>query len=213
MSVSFDALLNSPRLKVYFDRIGDCLQQEQAARAKFREEMNEDTRAEFINGKVFMHSPAKFGHNRTAERIQKILDRFVGDRDLGIVGHEKYLVELTRNDVEPDVVYWQASKSKQFTDQQMAFPPPDLVVEVLSPSTEANDRGTKFEDYAAHGVTEYWIVDPDQKTLEQYLLKGEDYELKLKSGNGKVASVAIAGGVFNIEAFFDDALAREELRK
>ncbi len=43
---------------------------------------------------------------------------------------------------------------------QSKFPAPDLIVEVLSESTEANDRGIKFEDYAAHGVVEYWIVDP-----------------------------------------------------
>lgn len=211
MSVAFDTLLNSPRLKFYFDRISDCLQKEHAARIRFREEMNEDTRAEFINGKVFMHSPAKFIHNTTAERIFEILKSFVRYNGLGHVGHEKYLVELTRNDVEPDVIFWQKAKSELFKNHQLLFPPPDLAIEVLSPSTEAIDRGTKFEDYAAHGVTEYWIVDPDQRTLEQYLLNGENYELKLKSGNGKVTSTAIVGGVFLIEAFFDDELARREL--
>ena len=50
------------------------------------------------------------------------------------------------------------------------FPPPDLVIEVLSPSTERNDRTIKFQDYAAHGVGEYWIIDADAQVIEQYTL-------------------------------------------
>src|SRR5690606_37641379 len=92
------------------------LQREERLRARFREEMDEDTRAEFLNGEVFVHSPAKFKHNRIAQRAYKLLDSFVAPRHLGIVGHEKHLVALTRNDVEPDVVYWRAEKSAAFTD-------------------------------------------------------------------------------------------------
>ena len=52
---------------------------------------------------------------------------------------------------------------------------PDLVVEVLSPSTAQNDRGHKKEVYAKCGVREYWIVSPDNKSVEIYL--NEDAEL------------------------------------
>src|SRR4051812_19424340 len=103
MSALLDQLLKSPRLKVYHDQIGERLRQEQKAREQFREQMHEDTRAEFINGEVFMHSPAKFKHNATAERIYLMFRTFVTKHHLGYVGHEKYLVGLTRNDVEPDV--------------------------------------------------------------------------------------------------------------
>src|SRR5947208_994195 len=94
MSSLFDQLLKSPRLKVYHDWIEERLRLEQQARKKFRDEMHEDTRAEFINGEVFLHSPAKFRHNRTAERIYRLLDAYVRQRHMGIVGHDKYLVEL-----------------------------------------------------------------------------------------------------------------------
>ena len=42
----------------------------------------------------------------------------------------------------------------------MLFPAPDFAVEVLSPSTQKNNRGIKFDDYALHNVSEYWIIDP-----------------------------------------------------
>ena len=82
--------------------------------------------------------------------------------------------------------------------------PRKAILEVLSESTEHIDRGTKFEDYATHGVTEYWIVDPDKQVVEQYALKGKVYELQFKSGNGTLKSIAIVGGNFPVEAFFDD---------
>ena len=54
---------------------------------------------------------------------------------------------------------------------------PDLVVEVLSPSTAKNDRSHKKEVYASCGVQEYWIVDPISKAIEQYLLKSGQFVL------------------------------------
>ena len=50
------------------------------------------------------------------------------------------------------------------------FGAPDLVVEVLSPSTAKNDRGYKKDVYAKYGVKEYWIAVPETKSIEQYLL-------------------------------------------
>ncbi len=61
---------------------------------------------------------------------------------------------------------------------------PDLVVEVLSLSTEARDRGIKKDAYEAAGVREYWIVDPDDKAVEVYILENGKYKL---SGGFKVA--------------------------
>ena len=213
MTALMEQLLKSPRLRHYFDEIAERLRAEEAARQRFREQMNDDTRAEFINGEVVMHSPSKRHHNRTAERAHLLLKTYVEGRDLGEVGHEKYLVELTRNDVEPDVVFWSRAKSAAFRADQLLFPPPDLVVEVLSESTAHIDRGTKFEDYAAHGVTEYWTIDPDAESLEQYVLAGEQYELRIKSGDGTVRCAAIPGAKFPVRALFDDAENRSAVRR
>ena len=83
------------------------------------------------------------------------------------------MVSLSRNDYEPDVCFWSINKSNRFQQRQAQFPAPDFVVEVLSVSTEANDRGIRYQDYESHGVREYWIVDPEKQTVEQYLLEAD----------------------------------------
>jgi Uma2 family endonuclease len=68
------------------------------------------------------------------------------------------------------------------------------------------DRGVKFEDYAAHGVGEYWLVDPENERLEQYLLEGESYQMAFKADNGTVSSRVVAG--FAVYLTFTRAHAR-----
>jgi Uma2 family endonuclease len=141
--------------------------------------------------------------NAATKNLLKLLDAFVESRGLGTVGYEKILVSLTRNDYEPDIAFWKADTARAFNPKQMRFPAPDLVVEVLSPSTEATDRATKFDDYAAHGVSEYWIVDPGAQTVEQYTARGGCYELLIKARSGALTSVAVPGFEIPIRAIFD----------
>jgi Uma2 family endonuclease len=86
---------------------------------------------------------------------------------------------------------------------QIRFPAPDFIAEVLSSSTEAKDCGIKYEDYAAHGVGEYWLVNPAEQVVEQYILHGESYKLRMKSDSGLVKSKVIAGFEIPIQAIFD----------
>ena len=136
--------------------------------------------------------------------LAKLLHTYTAVNKLGYVGAEKLLVSLTRNDYEPDVCFFGNEKAKKFKPAQMQFPAPDLVVEVLSKTTEAHDRGIKFTDYAAHGVSEYWIVDPDTETLEQYILDDGEYELIMKSKDGMVESRAVAGFKIPVRAIFSE---------
>lgn len=84
---------------------------------------------------------------------------------------------------------------------------------MLSPGTEKNDRGVKFRDYAAHGVREYWLVDPEAEVVEQYELAAEAYTLRLKSGSGNLASRVVPGFDVAIRAFFDEQANLAELRR
>ncbi len=190
------------------------LEKERQRREQFYANVDEDMKAEFINGEVVIHSPVKKVHSDVTKWLTKVLDTFVDIFNLGFVGFEKVMVALTRNDFEPDVVFFKREKALLFTDETWKYPAPDFVVEVLSKSTEDNDRNLKFKDYAAHGVAEYWIIDPVKKTLEQYLLgENGEYELVLKAHKGTVESQAVAGFSIQIEALFDAQANMAELQR
>ena len=133
------------------------------------------------------------------------MDTYVSKHNLGYVGYEKVLVTLTRNDYEPDIVYFGPEKARTLEPEQTKFPAPDIVVEVLSPSTESIDRGVKFLDYAAHGITEYWIIDPQTEIFEQYVLQGETYQLRRKTDSGIIRSVVLEGFAIPVRAIFDQS--------
>lgn len=198
-----DQIVQSPRMPKYVEQLVHILEAERVAREKFYDWLPDDKKAEFINGEIVVHSPVKLEHESASSKLYRLLSTYVDKHKLGYVGHEKLLVCLTRNDYEPDVCFWRSELSSRFGDKQMKFPAPDLAIEVLSPSTEAFDRKVKFEDYAAHDTEEYWIVDPDARMIEQYLLEGDHYELAVKSADGTLHSRAIKGFEMPVQAAFD----------
>jgi len=206
-----EQLLRSPRLPAVAEQLGALVADETARRQHFIDTVLESEKAEFINGEKVVHSPVKLLHNVTAKRLLVLMDAYVGAHDLGYVGYEKLMVSLTRNDYEPDICFFNAATAATFQPDQMRFPAPDLAVEVLSASTEANDRGIKFEDYAAHGVVEYWLINPDTETVEQYRLSGNGYELVMKAQTGELHSSVVPGFVIPVRAIFDDAINRATL--
>ncbi len=150
-------------------------------------------------------------HNRVGKRLLILLDAFVQIHGVGLVGYEKLMVSLSRNDYEPDLCYFGKEKADQFAPDQMRFPAPDLVVEVLSESTEERDRGVKMEDYAAHGVAEYWLINPETEVIEQYLLTNDQYTLHLKLNSGTLESAVITGFTIPVRAVLDDEMNRQTL--
>ena len=181
MNINVEKTLEMPDAVLFARKLENALQAEQQKRRHFYEIVEENKKMEFINGEIVFHSPVKLQHNDATFLLGMLLKAFVNKNNLGFVGVEKIMVSLTRNDYEPDLCFFGKEKSKSFKRNQAQFPAPDFVVEVLSDSTEKNDRETKFQDYAAHGVGEYWIIDAEKETVEQYFLQDEKYELLLKS--------------------------------
>ncbi len=204
MDAVLEQLLDSPKLALYLRQIEDVLEREKAARQQFYRDLHDDQKAEFINGEVIVHSPVKKHHNDCGQRLLTLLRTYVAKHDLGVVGYEKILIRLTRNDYEPDICFFVKDKAATFLPEHMFFPTPDFVVEILSDSTEKKDRDTKFKDYAAHGVKEYWIIDPIDESLEQYLLGQDDYKLILKSDSGEVKAREVSGFSIPVQALFND---------
>ncbi len=213
MEPVLETLIHSPKLATYYRQLEELVTEEQQRRQQFYDSMNEQQKVEFINGETVIQSPVKLEHEFTSNNLNILLRVYVNHYDLGYVGHEKMLVTLTRNDYEPGICYWRREKSEKFTPDQTKFPAPDLVVEVLSPSTEVTDRTIKFEDYATHGVQEYWIIDPQQKIVEQYILKEDHYELQQKADSGILKSFAVAGFQIPAPAIFDQQEHLKALQK
>ena len=133
---------------------------------------NDGKRHEIIDGRHFMNPAPIPYHQSVAGRIYVQLFGGVEDNECGTVYHAPIDVQLSDFDVvQPDIVVVLAG-NRIITPTKIKGSP-DLVVEVLSPSTRKNDEQLKKQLYQQHAVPEYWIVDSDEKAFSQFLLNGQ----------------------------------------
>ncbi|MEM6319154.1 MAG: Uma2 family endonuclease [Bacteroidota bacterium] len=203
-----EAILKRPDAALQLEYFQKVMSEEKARRKAFYEWVTEDVKAEFINGEVVVHSPVKRRHWDANDLLSSLLSFYVRIRKLGRIGTEKVMISLTRNDYEPDLVFFSQEKIATFGKDQVLFPAPDFIVEILSPSTAKNDKTTKKEDYALHGVAEYWIVDPQKQQIDQYILSegSTDYfPAKTHQLGQTIRSTVIKGFKMEVAAIFDEA--------
>lgn len=199
----FDEILQSPNLREIIDELEAAWADEQKRRHEFWADIDENIKAEFIMGEIIYHSPIYGRHWMASSNLTRRLLPFVYDQDLGKIAYEKVMVRLTRNDYEPDICFWKKERTLDFGKKQSAFPAPDFIIEILSDSTKERDYGIKMTDYALHGVQEYWIVDTDSHTVEQYLLEKGTYQLAQKLKEGNLSSEVINGFIMNVSEIFE----------
>jgi Uma2 family endonuclease len=206
-------ILSEPDAYFLLQAVAHALEDEKTRRIAFYNDITEQEKVEFINGEIVVHSPVMKRHNTASLLLARLMSVYADVHQLGFVGIEKIMITLTRNDYEPDICFFNAEKSKDFTNKQTLFPAPDWIVEILSEGTKDRDRGIKFKDYQAHGIEEYWIIDPDHQTIEQYHLEGGAYELILKASEGHIKSYVLKGFQIPIQAVFDENLNVETLKR
>ena len=204
MNALLEPILKSPALPSYLAELERTMEAERERREVFYDEITEDDTWEFINGQVFMHSPSRAAHLLVLDNLHLALIQHVRAHKLGWLGREKALCVFPRNDYEPDIVFFSPAKARLIKPETMKFPVPDFIVEVLSPSTAKHDRGVKWEDYQTNGVGEYWIVAPEAKTVEQFLLKDGRYPKRVTARTaGVLESPAVRGFKLPVKAIFD----------
>jgi Uma2 family endonuclease len=210
-----EKIMASPNAPQLLDALYAAMQNEKERRHDFREWITPAIKAEFINGQVVLHSPVKKRHFSVTDLLSSLLSFYVRVKKLGRVATEKALIALTRNDYEPDLVFFSKEKYDTFTEDQMLFPAPDFVVEILSKSTATIDRGIKKQDYAEHGVREYWIIDPIRQRIEQYILfspTDKTYSPPKSFGLAdEIESYVIKGFVIPVQAIFDETVNVETI--
>ena len=125
----------------------------------------DDLRHEIIFGEHVVTPSPRFAHQVIVGRLFVELHRFVGEHGLGVVLTGPYDVLLEGGHVlVPDLIFMSHRTLERNTKLNLQGPP-DLAVEVLSPSTSRRDLGVKRDLYESSGVQEYWVVDPDAGTV------------------------------------------------
>jgi Uma2 family endonuclease len=209
-------IMASPDAPSQIDALYEAMQDEKTRRHDFRQWITPSIKAEFINGEIVLHSPVKKRHFSVTDLLSSLLSFYVRVNKIGRVATEKAMIALTRNDYEPDLVFFSKEKYDTFTEDQMLFPAPDFVVEILSKKTAAKDRGIKKQDYAAHGIQEYWIIDPIRQQIEQYILfspKDKQYfPPKIFSLSDDIESHIIKGFIIPVQAIFDETVNVETMQ-
>ena len=150
-------------------------------------ELPEHPRAEWVDGEAVLRmTPPVWGHGTAQSRLGAVLINTFPD---GHLATEAFLV-LPRNRVRlPDLMMVEEPPADGWVRT-----PPLLVVEVLSPSTRSEDTIRKSADYARGGVGQYWIVDPDLRTIDAWkLVEGEWEQLAHLDDTHPTAEVELAG--------------------
>ena len=110
---------------------------------------------------------------------------------------------LSENEVrQPDIAIIHKSCVNLITNRGIKGNP-ELVVEILSPSSIKRDRKDKLNTYAKYGIHEYWLIDPVQMALEQYTLKGNSYILnEVYTGEDTIQSKNLSCVSFSMDDIF-----------
>lgn len=131
--------------------------------------LQEEPLEELIHGKPVMMAPPVSNHNAVAANLAGIFVPYLRGKKCRYYGdHEGVFLADGEMYIPDGMIICDTDKLKY----KGIYGAPELVIEILSPHTARNDRGLKKDAYEQSGVREYWIVDPSNMTIEQYLLQG-----------------------------------------
>ncbi len=127
--------------------------------------------AEWVDGKVERMSPISVEHDDLSGWLYKMMSELVQTRDLGTVLHDKFQMKTGArlSGREPDIIFV-AKTNLSRLKRTFLDGPADLVIEVISDDSVERDRVTKFAEYQQGGVGEYWILDPETRSQDFYVL-------------------------------------------
>lgn len=147
----------------------------------------EGTLAQLIENQLVMTPSPTDSHQEILLEISVTIHNYLKNHTIGKVRIAPYDVHLDDENVfQPDLIFIRTENLSNI-QQNGYHGTPDLVLEVLSPGTVRQDKGKKKSVYERHGVSEYWLVDPDTKEAEGYFLKDGEYGKPLRS-TGKIES-------------------------
>jgi len=162
-------------------------------------DLGDETRAELIDGRVYMISAPSIRHQVVSGNMYFQLRSFLRGKKCRVF-YSPIAVRLNDDtEVQPDLMVVCDSKKLAGRGCRGA---PDLVVEILSPSTANHDRYTKFMLYLKSGVPEYWIVDPESNTISVHRLSDAGYNVTILTDNDTATVNALPGFEMDLAEVF-----------
>jgi Uma2 family endonuclease len=161
---------------------------------RYRRETTDGEHFEVIGGfRIMAPSPSRF-HQYALTKLASQLETFVARENLGTVLVAPFDVYFSEDEfVQPDILFVAKDHSERLTDHSVRGAP-DLVVEIVSPGSTRMDRITKRSLYAKHGVPEYWIISPNEQTIEVLTLRDGKYETSgFYEEDDSIVSPSLAG--------------------
>ncbi|MBX3058631.1 MAG: Uma2 family endonuclease [Anaerolineae bacterium] len=164
---------------------------------------NEDTHAEWVDGEVVLHMPAKNPHQTLVEFLHQLLNLYAIVHLLGRVRIAPFELKLAPDGPsrEPDLMFIAAANLERLTNERVEGAP-DLIIEVVSSDSVHRDRVDKFDEYEAGGVLEYWILDnrPRRQRAQFYRLNEDGlYQAMMVGSDGVFHSEVLPGFWLRVE--------------
>ena len=148
---------------------------------------------ELLDGEIIVSPAPTPRHQDTLQALNRLLDRWVMERDLGTVMFAPTDVVLDeKNALQPDLFYYSIDNPLHEVNGRL-HGAPDLAVEVMSPSSRDRDAVVKAMRYALAGVREFWLVDPAPRTITIFVLHGDSYDEAGHQPDGSLPSDVLPG--------------------
>ena len=163
----------------------------------------DDIRYELHDGELIVVPAPNMAHQGISTTLLRLIDTLVYLRKLGKVFHAPTDVVFSDTEVvQPDLIFVSNERSHILTENNIRGAP-DLIIEILSPSTAGRDRTFKRTLYERHGVKEYWMVDPSARNITILLLGESGYELAGIYGEGQtLTSTTLSGFSLDMDDIF-----------
>jgi Uma2 family endonuclease len=172
--------------------------------------INDGKQYEVISGELKMVPAPSFKHQNIISNLHGLIWEYLQKNNIGIVCPSPVDVVLSSNNViQPDIVYISRENTGIIDEEKGITGTPDLVVEIISRSSQYRDRYEKKDLYKEFGVKEYWIVDQFASSVEILILnEKKEYELLTEGylgeegGNRSIKSNVISGLEIYLENIF-----------
>lgn len=179
--------------------------------SEFREMLfddEDDYYYEIIDGEMIRKSAPAPLHQEVSKNLLFVLESFNRQHKNGKLFYAPIDVFLNEyNKPQPDLVFVAQSRQAIITNDGI-MGVPDLIIEIISPSSILRDRIEKKNLYERMGVQEYWLVDPQYEAIEIYTLQNNRYELYSAATTleGELKSALFAGLLINLSEVFSAAV-------